>query len=281
LAEWLTIKKVMKKIGYVLSGGGARGFAHPGVIKLLEELGIKPYAIAGTSAGALAGALYAAGKGPEEICTLMKNNSYFGWSSIAWAKEGIFSMDGLRKVLAEHIGENDFTALKTKLFVAATDLIKGESVIFSKGNLLDAVIASASVPVVFKPFKTGDKLLVDGGILNNFPVEPLVKISDVIIGSYVNKAEDGSGNNSVFKAVDILDRRFHLAIANSVYSKVNKCDVFIEAPLHNFDMYDVKQADKIFDIGYNTALQHKEKLIALTKNVELTDLEFNTPEAYQ
>jgi NTE family protein len=256
----------MNKIGYVLSGGGARGFAHLGVLKLLEELDIKPYAIAGTSAGAIAGALYAAGKSADEIHTLLKKNTYFGWNNIAWRKKGFFTMEALNKLLKDNIVKNDFDVLQTKLFVAATDLVKGESVIFSKGNLFEAVIASASIPVVFEPVKNGGKLLVDGGILNNFPVEPLTKICDVIIGSYVNKVEDGINSSSLLKPVNILDRCFHLAIANSVYSKVNKCDVFIEVPLHEFDMYDVKNADKIFEIGYQTALLYKEKLIAVIKN---------------
>lgn len=255
----------MNKIGYVLSGGGARGFAHLGVLKLLEELHIKPYAIAGTSAGAIAGALYAAGKTPEEIHGIMKNNSYFGWTNIAWRKKGFFTMEALSKLLKDNIEKDDFDVLKTKLFVAATDLVKGESVVFSRGNLFEAVIASASIPVIFEPVKNGDKLLVDGGILNNFPVEPLTKICNIIIGSYVNKVENGIDNSSLLETVNILDRCFHLAIANSVYSKINKCDVFIEVPLHEFDMYDVKQADKIFETGYQTALLYKEKLLAVTK----------------
>jgi NTE family protein len=107
--------------------------------------------------------------------------------------------------------------------------------------------------------------LVDGGVLNNFAIEPLEKICDIIIGSYVNKMADGINPQSMSGTKNIIDRCFHLAISNSVYTKVNKCDVFIESPLHVFDMYDVKQADKIFKIGYNTALQHKEKLMSLTK----------------
>jgi NTE family protein len=257
----------MNKIGYVLSGGGARGFAHLGVLKLLEELGIKPYAIAGTSAGAIAGALYAAGKKPEEILQMMKNNKYFGWSNIAWNKEGIFSMDVLEEMLKEVIPNNNFDALPVKLFVAATDLIKGEAVIFSKGRLYEAIIASASIPVVFQPIKIGNKQLVDGGILNNFPVEPLLKICDCLIGSYVNKLEDGITESTPFKTINLLDRCFHLAIANSVYSKVNKCDVFIESPLHEYDMYDVKNADKIFDIGYQTALQYKLQLQGIMQKI--------------
>lgn len=253
----------MNKIGYVLSGGGARGFAHLGVLKFLEELHIKPYAIAGTSAGAIAGAFYAAGKKPEDILDLMKNNSLFGWNTIAWRKKGFFTMDVLRKSLQKVIGKNDFSSLQMELFVAATDLIKGEAVIFSKGKLFEAVIASASVPVVFEPVKIEDKLLVDGGVLNNFPVEPLTSICDAIIGSYVNKVEDGINNSSFLKTVNLLDRCFHLAISNSVYSKTHKCDIFMEVPLHKFDMYDVSEADKIFEIGYQTAAAYRDKLISI------------------
>ena len=99
----------MKKIGYVLSGGGARGFADLGVLKMLEEIGIRPYAIAGTSVGAVIGALYASGKTAEEILQLMKANKYFGWSNISWLKKGLFSMDVLSKLLNDTIGQNDFT----------------------------------------------------------------------------------------------------------------------------------------------------------------------------
>lgn len=252
-----------KKIGYVLSGGGARGFAHLGVIKLLEELGIKPYAIAGTSAGAITGALYAAGKSPDEILQLMKRNNYFGWSNILWRSKGFFSMTLMYKLLADAIGKNDFDALRLKLFVAVTDLAKGESVILSTGKLFESVVASASVPVVFGPVAIGDMLLVDGGVMNNFPVEPLLKICDFIIGSHVNKMDDGITTKSPVSNKNIIDRCFHLAISNSVYTKKNACDIFIDSPLHSFDMYDVKQADKIFETGYTTALKQKDKLLEL------------------
>lgn len=255
----------MNKIGYVLSGGGARGFAHLGVIKYLEELGIKPYAIAGTSAGAIAGALYAAGKSPDEIVQLLKKNSYFGWGNLLWRKNGFFSMHALHELLKATISTNDFDAVKIKLFIAATDLVKGDPVILSTGKLFEAVIASASIPVVFEPVVMGEKLLVDGGVLNNFPAEPLQKICDVIIGSSVNKLTDNISTKSVLSAKNIIDRCFHMAIAAAVHTKMKNCDVFIESPLHDFDMYDVKPADKIFEIGYNTAALFKDELIAATK----------------
>ncbi len=256
----------MKRFGYVLSGGGARGFAHLGVIKLLEELGIKPFAISGTSAGAIAGAFYAAGKNPEEILRLFKESNLFGWNSIAWKKEGIFSMEVLRKLMKESIGNIDFEDLDIKLIVAATDLIEAQTVFFSKGNLINAVVSSSSIPVVFEPVKLDNSYLVDGAILNNFPAEPLMDICDVIIGSSVNKIEKGIDNNSLTSTIDLLDRCFHLAISNSTYSKAKECDLFIEVPLYEYDVFDVKLADKIFDMGYKTALQHKDKLMELMES---------------
>lgn len=256
----------MQKIGYVLSGGGARGFAHLGVIKLLEELGIKPYAISGTSAGAIVGALYAAGKSPDEILGLLKNNNLFGWSHIAWQKDGFFSSKMLRKLLKKTIEKDDFDDLNIKLFVTATDLVEGKSVQFSTGSLADAVVASSAVPLLFEPIKIGEMILVDGGVLNNFPIEPLKGCCDIIIGSHVNKIEKELGKKSFFKVINILDRCFHLAIANSAYSKLKDCDLFLEIPLHDFDIYDVKHANEIFETGYKTALLHKTKLQELIGN---------------
>jgi NTE family protein len=198
----------MNKIGYVLSGGGARGFAHLGVIKYLEEMGIKPYAISGTSAGAIAGTLYAAGKSPDEILQLLKENDFFGWSNLLWRKNGFFSMHVLHQLLKDAIIENDFNAVKIKLFIAATDLVKGEEVILSKGKLFEAVIASASIPVVFEPVVMADKLLVDGGVLNNFPIEPLEKMCNIIIGSSVNKIAETISTKSVLSTKVLLTVAF-------------------------------------------------------------------------
>lgn len=258
----------MKKFGYVFSGGGARGFAHLGLIKFLEELDIRPYAIAGTSAGAVIGALYAAGKTPLEILQIMQNNNYFSWSNILWKKSGFFSMDALEELLHENVGQDDFDSLKVKLFVTATDLNKGHTVIFSKGRLYQPVIASASLPIIFKPVIMGDKMLVDGGIMNNFPIEPLESICDIIVGSHVNKVEEGINATSLLHRFDILERCFHLAVSNSVYSKLNRCDFFVEPPLYSFDMYDVKKAEEIFEIGYFNALKYKEKLLSLLNKKE-------------
>jgi NTE family protein len=114
----------MKKIGVVLSGGGVRGFAHLGVLKALDELGIRPYAISGVSSGAIVVALYAAGNSPEKILEFMKGNSYFGWSNFFLRKAGFFSMAPLLNILQKYIADDSFEQLATKLLSPRQILIQ-------------------------------------------------------------------------------------------------------------------------------------------------------------
>ncbi len=253
----------MIKIGLVLSGGGARGFAHLGLLKALDELKVKIAAISGVSAGAIFGALYAAGKTPDEVLGLAKNNSYFGLSNLLWRKEGLFSLDVIRDSLSEHIPEDSFGSLKIPLFVNATDFLNNKIIFFSQGELINPVIASASVPVVFKPIKGANTKLVDGGLLNNFPIEPLVKSCDKIIGSHVNKLENITDINFRFSKAAMIERSFHIAVANSVYAKASQCDIFLEPPLERFGLINMKDAEEIFEIGYQTTLKEKDKLLQL------------------
>ena len=159
----------------VLSGGGARGFAHLGVIQALNEAGIYPDVISGTSAGALAGVLYADGYSPEEILKLMNSGSRLDFMRPAMPREGLLQINGIIKILKAHLKAKTFEELKIPLYVAATDLNNGKSVYFSEGNLLDPVIASASIPVLFQPVKINNISYVDGGVLDNLPVYPIRK----------------------------------------------------------------------------------------------------------
>ncbi len=252
----------MHKIGIVLSGGGARGAAHLGVLKALDEVGVKVSAISGVSAGAVIGALYAAGISPEKILEELKEQSYFGIKDLLWMKNGLFTMASLRKRLAELIGNDDFGHLKIPLFINATDILTGTGVTFSEGPLFDAVLGSASVPVVFEPVVYKDYRLLDGGILNNLPIEPLLEHCNIIIGSHVNKLSDGTSPIKLDKAA-LIDQCFHLVIANSVRERAMACHIFIEPLLSGFGIFEMKNADKIFEIGYNAAMEQKDKLIGL------------------
>ena len=161
------------RTGLVLSGGGARGFAHLGVIQALNEAGIFPDVISGTSAGAIVGVLYADGYTPKEILMLMNWASRFDYMRPAMPREGLLQINGITKILKTSLRAKTFEDLKIPLFVAATDLNNGKAVYFSKGDIFDPVMASASIPVLFQPVKINDISYVDGGVLDNLPIRPI------------------------------------------------------------------------------------------------------------
>lgn len=255
----------MKKIGLVLSGGGARGFAHLGVLKFLEEKGIQVSAVSGTSAGAIAGSLIAAGYKADEIYQLLISTNYFGWNAIYWGKAGIFSLDALKKVLLKAIPHNSFEQLQLPFFATATNVKSGTVVTKSAGALAEMVLASAAVPVIFPPVNIDGEALNDGGVLNNFPIEPLIGTTDLVIGVHVNKLADLSAQKTPLGPREMIDRCFHLVTAAEIHSKASKCAVFIEPELSSYGMFDVKKSAAIMQAGYDAAKQSEAAFLALLK----------------
>lgn len=232
-----------------MSGGGARGFAHLGVIKALYEFGIKPQILSGASAGAMMGAFISKGHTPEEILDIAKNASFFNLRHILFHKQGLFDMKAFEEIYLQHFPHNCFDDLPIPLHIATTDIIKGESVYFSTGtNLAKAIMASSCIPMLFEPVEIDGHMLLDGGILNNFPVEPIIGKCDKIIGVHVNSL---SNTIEHLEMKDFLDRSFHLSLSAAVRAKQPLCDLFIEPPgMTRFGVLDIEAADEIFDWGY-------------------------------
>ena len=241
--------------GLVLSGGGARGFAHLGVIQALNEAGIFPDVISGTSAGALVGVLYADGHSPQEILKMMNVGSRLDFMRPAMPREGLLQISGILKILKTCLHAKTFEELKIPLFVTATDLNNGKAVYFSKGDLFCPVIASASIPVLFQPVKIDDISYVDGGVLDNMPIRPIENKCTILIGSYVNPVgylEKISG------LINIAERTFMLSISKEISEKAKKFDLFIApAELRNYKILDPEKSNELFELGYNAT---KEKL---------------------
>lgn len=149
--------------GIVLSGGGARGIAHLGILKALDEFGIQPSIISGTSAGAIVGAFYAKGFRFSEIVSIIKNGHFFNFSNLNIVKQGLFSMKGFEEIYENYFENNSFTDLKTPLYIAATDILKGEINYFSDGELSFALLASSCTPVLFQPVFHKGNYYIDGG----------------------------------------------------------------------------------------------------------------------
>lgn len=244
------------KIGLALSGGGARGIAHLGVIKALNELGIKPSMIAGTSAGSIAGTMTAAGYSPEFTFDIIQSSGISNFLKLSFNRFGLFNLDKLESVFLKHIPHNSFENLKIPMVICATDIEKGEAVYFSEGELAKAVLASCCLPGIFSPIKFQGRLLVDGGILNNLPIEPLQNHCDFIIGVNVTPI---SNSMPIKSAKDVLMKSLFTAINQNSSEKLSRCDIAIEPhEIFRFDGLNLKKSKELFDLGYQSAMQQLE-----------------------
>jgi len=237
----------MKDIGLVLSGGGARGIAHIGVIQALEEFGIQVTRLSGTSAGSIVGALYANDFPPQEIFKIVTQVSIVNSVRPTLAPGGLLRMDGLRQLLSLHL-PGDFSELKKPLTIAAVELKLGQVNYFDSGELVPAIMASCSIPGVFSPMPYKGALYVDGGVLDNLPAAAIHGHCDVLIGSHCNKVTPWF---DVTNMKVVIERSLLMAIgANTLHSK-NLCDIVIEpSGLDKFSAFDIGKAKEIFDLGY-------------------------------
>jgi NTE family protein len=234
--------------GLVLSGGGARGICHLGVIKALEEFGVKIDYISGTSAGSITGALYSYGYKPDEIIKMIVATSFARSLRLAWTWTGLLSLDGLRDLFLKFIPENSFEVLKIPVTVAATEIRKGKIEYFTQGELIPAILASSCVPAVFNPVQLNGGLYVDGGILDNLPVKAIHDKCDFIIGSHCNfiRSEVDLKN---FRSV--IERSLLMAIGGNTTISKTLCNILIEPPeVGKYSGFDLSKASEIFEIGY-------------------------------
>ena len=250
-------KSKLNKTGIVLSGGGVRGIAHLGVLKALNEKGIFPELISGVSAGAIAGVFYADGYNPDEIFEIFNHTSIFHFAKISIPNKGFLSLNKVSKILDEYIRAKNFEDLKIPLYVAASNLNEGKVEYFHQGELINKIIASASIPIIFKPTIINGKTYVDGGIFDNLPISPIRNQCKFLIASHVNPLSKEEIIDSLF---DIAVRTFHLAIGSSVQDNSKMCDLFLEPnKLINYSLLKLENAQAIYDIGYDFTMKILEK----------------------
>ncbi|MFZ2907226.1 MAG: patatin-like phospholipase family protein [Cyclobacteriaceae bacterium] len=237
------------RIGMALSGGGAKGFAHLGILKALEEMGVTINEFSGTSAGAIAGAFYCYGHKPDQILEIITSTGFLKSVRPAWSWTGLLSMDGFKEVMHQYLPENSFESLKYPLTVAATEIRLGKISYFNSGELISRVIASSTIPALFNPMTLDGHVYVDGGIMDNLPVRPLVGKCDFIIGSHTSPVQERFEINNV---KEVTERSLLIAIGvTSSFSKA-QCNLIIEPPeLAKFSTLDLSKGKEIFEIGYN------------------------------
>ncbi len=251
LDEWIkrfSGRKKKFKTGLVLSGGGARGFAHLGALMALEEKGIKADVIAGVSAGSIVGAFYAAGYEPEKLFHYFKKKGLFSLSKFNVPTTGLLSLAGLEQEIQEKIPQEKIEELPTPLVVGISNFSLGRMEYHMHGNIAVKVRASSSIPVLFTPVKIGDHWYVDGGLYDNLPIRPLREHCENIIAINVNPI------NEVHKFRNLKEvaiRTFHLTVDARVKDVKGMADILIEPlDLAEYDILDSSKAREMFDIGY-------------------------------
>jgi NTE family protein len=242
-----------KTIGLVLSGGGVKGVAHVGVIKALLDRDIYPDIISGASAGAIVGALYANGINPLDMLAFFKETPLLKYNYLTINKPGLFDTSKYLMFFEKYFPINSFEALEKKLFVVATNLQKGEAQFFTKGELLNVILASAALPPVFSPVSINGQLYADGGIMNNFPVEPLIDTTEFIIGSYTTSMKP-VGIGELKNSFQLSQRANLLMLHSNVREKLHIPDLlFTPKNIDVIGVLDKKGVDKAYIIGYDYA----------------------------
>lgn len=250
-----------KSVGLVLGGGGARGFFHVGVIKAIQELGIKIDRVSGTSIGAIVGAMFATN--PQiDLENIASELDYF-----KIIKAMAFGTDngntrGVESILKIYIPVNDFSELKIPFSFNATDINQKEEVIFNHGQLFPGLLATIAVPGVFPPVMIDDKYLMDGGVINNIPIS-LIKDTDELIVSDITGPIKKVDNKS--PALDVLYSsvafmQYHIG-QSEIKDVKNKIITYLHLNDDEIFIFDFKKENymKLIDLGYKTMMEKYKK----------------------
>ena len=188
------------RIGLALGGGAARGFAHIGVIQVLEEAGIQPDLVVGTSAGSLVAALYASGKAGAELAALAQGMDEGAITDWSFPGRGVIRGEALARYVREQTGQRTIEQMRLPLGIVATDLDSGAAILFQRGDTGMAVRASSAVPAVFQPVRIGTREYVDGGLVSPVPVRFARQMgAEMVIAVDISTPPDGAPTGDAFK----------------------------------------------------------------------------------
>ena len=240
------------RIGLALGGGAARGFAHIGVIQVLEENGIKPDLVAGTSAGSLVAALYASGKSGAELAVLadsMDESAFTDWS---FPGRGLIRGEGLAKYVRDNTGGLRIEQMRVPLGIVATDLDSGEAILFQRGDPGVAVRASSAVPAVFQPVRIGSHEYVDGGLVAPVPVHFARQMgADLVIAVDISASPEG---NATGDAMRMLLQTFAIMGRSINRFELRDADVLLRPKLAQVSSADFSARKRAIQAGREVAL---------------------------
>lgn len=236
------------RVGLALSGGGARGIAHLGVLKAFDEVGLRVHEFSGSSAGSIAAAFYTHGFSPDEALEVMIKTNLKQIVRPAFSWPNLLSTKKTESIIAQYLDVDSFERADRPLKVVATNLNSGKAEVFESGSLVKALMASSCIPFLFEPVKINGNLYIDGGITDNLPAACLRDSCDVVIGVNVVPIipqEEINGARRMFERVSMI------ALSANVQTSSKLCDLLITPrELRKFGTLDIKHARDIFEIGY-------------------------------
>lgn len=237
-----------RSFGLALGGGAARGIAHLGVLKVLEETGLQPDFITGTSAGSIVGALYAGGYSPD---TIMDVTRALDWSDLVqpvFPRTGLVKADKLEKRLNDLIGDRRIEDLEIPFKATAVDLDRGELFVFDRGPVARAVRASCSIPGIFEPVEFEGRLLVDGGVLADVPTEICRKMgADIVCG--VDLSADLIRERTPDSLFSVLIATFAVMMRQSRKTAHDGNTIIVQPDLAGFNYHNLKRVDEMVQRG--------------------------------
>ena len=247
------------KIGLALSGGGARGKAHLGVLQALDEAGIQLDVISGASAGSIAAAFYAYGYAPKEILRILEKTNLLKIAWPAFSTTGLLNIQRTESIYAKYLADDHFEDLKIPLFISTTNLNTGKAEMFHSGSIRQAIMASCCIPMIFDPMKIKGQYYVDGGIVNNMPTEVLLSEKcEYIMGVNVVPIVPEDHFDGPKKMVERVSM---LALSANVEMSAKLCDFYLNPrEIRNYGTFDFRKSQELFEIGYEYAKYHLEIL---------------------
>lgn len=249
-----SIAKVPPKIGLALGGGAARGFAHVGVIQVLEEAGIRPNLVVGTSAGSLVAAIYASGKNGKQlqhVAETMEEAAIADWT-LPLFNRGVLRGDALARYVNKQVGARKIEDLALPLGVVATDLNTGNPMLFQRGDTGTAVRASSAVPAVFEPVKIAGRDYVDGGLVSPVPVRSARQMgADLVIAVDISSPPDG---NLAGGTLDVLLQTFSIMGKSINQFELKEADVVVRPILTSVSSSDFGARKRAIEAGRQAML---------------------------
>ena len=248
-----------KSVGLALSGGGAKGFSHIGVLMAFDRCGIKPDILSGVSAGSIASVLYAAGLQPSDIIKCFSDADKFGdFTEWAIPREGFLKLDRFGRLLEDWLPVKNLEELNIPTIVCATDLDHGKSVGWSKGEIVPRVLASCSIPIVFNPRKINGVNYVDGGVLRNLPAWAIRGYCSTLYGCNCSPLKHHFAGKKGL--LDIAFRSYHLMLKANIAQDLRLCDHIIQVnDLSQVSTFELSSLRKGVMVGYDVAMRVLEK----------------------